>query len=123
MMAFEILSVILVIFDLSTINAFNPRQNVSSSRFTLADLAPTKYYDVARKYLHDSLYPSTSTSCSSVKLTNSSFPILYPTDYGGDPLGINDSTDAFKKVISIALTRGNPSVALANNIHDCDLSI
>eukprot|EP01084_Bolivina_argentea_P192101 329854_1 len=106
--------IILILFA----NAFIPHQHLNKSRLTVSDLAPSRHYSVTHRYLHSSLH-SSGSSCKLSLYSNNSSPILYPTDYGADPYGLQDSTNAFNKIISIMLTRGNPTAILSNKIHDC----
>ena len=49
---------------------------------------------------------------------SSSTPVVYITDYGGDPTGANDSTKAFQDAISTAVSRGASNTFLSDDIKD-----
>jgi len=45
-------------------------------------------------------------------------PVVYPTDYGADPFGKHDSTDAFMAALKVMLTQRGSNHSLSNNIVD-----
>ena len=94
--------------------SFHPK--VNNRHLTHRDLGPFRHQSHIRKIFGHSLYIE-----DEYVTENSSNPIIYVTDYGADPTGSTDSTSAFNKAISEALSRGskNPNVSLSNDIHDC----
>ena len=66
---------------------------------------------------HENIMDEIDYSNSSMSANGA--PIIWVTDYGGDPSGKTDSTSALKQAINVALTMGAPNANLSNGIHDC----
>ena len=77
--------------------------------------------DIFSSYDHSFLHESITTKgISAIKNIGASndIPIVYITDFGGDPSGINDSTTAFIDAIDFALTYGSPNATMTYGVKD-----
>eukprot|EP01084_Bolivina_argentea_P248866 416385_1 len=96
------------------IASFQPK--VNDKHLTVSDLGPPHRHQIINKVIGLSLHGIENPLN---KVSINGLPVVYITDFGGDPTGVNDSTSAFEAAISEALKKGAPNTYLSNNIKDC----
>ena len=101
------------IYVLVSHGIFVPKHSAKGGLFRLSDLGPKRKHVVLHQYMGDSLYGNNVDISDDI-------PVVYITDFGGDPFGVNDSTNAFIDAIHYATTKyGAPNTTLVNGIKDC----
>ena len=96
--------------------AFNAKYS-NDRHLQYSDLGPLHKHPVIHQYVGESIANQNNNPFNHDKAASNN-PIIYLTDFGADPAGINDSTQAFQNAISTALKRGAPNAFLADNIDD-----
>jgi len=92
----------------------------NGKRITGRDLGPSNKQHHVHQILGETLYQTSQSIVStSVSFKGDTTPLINPVDYGADPTGVMDSTEAFEKALSVALSYGAPNVSLSDGIYDC----
>eukprot|EP01083_Nonionella_stella_P288578 981992_1 len=120
MSVIQLISIIAFVLCKSAL--FKPRDKANGKHLDISDIAPPHRLKTANKYFGSILASSNNMNINYNVLnknTVNNIPIIYITDFGGDPFGVNDSTSAFKAAINEAITKyGSPNTSLAEGVHD-----
>ena len=101
---------------------FRPKHSANGRHLKISDIAPPHRIKTANKYFGSlfSSNPLNDDYYATNHETDSDNPIIYITDFGGDPFGVKDSTAAFIAAINETITKyGAPNVSLAEGVKDC----
>eukprot|EP01084_Bolivina_argentea_P248865 416384_1 len=97
--------------------SFIPLHGTEKRHLHITDFGPLHHHDTINTIIttKNNNIPIKNPLNSNIQSNN---PLIYVTDFGADPYGINDSTTAFEDAINSALKRGAPNTYLADNITD-----